>query len=59
MFETVGFSSVDRVSVRDLIGHKELGVHTQQMAVALLPPHGVALYILSVVWPQEPHQRDL
>eukprot|EP01051_Picozoa_sp_SAG22_P011261 SAG22_NODE_1067_length_5742_cov_15.152224_3_plen_149_part_00 len=54
VFETVGFSSVDRVRVRDLIGHKDLGVHTGQMAVAPLPAHGVALYNLSIVWPQQP-----
>ena len=56
-FETVGFSSVDHVSVRDLVNHKGLGVRVGSMAVPLLPAHGVALFNVSVVWPQQ--KREL
>ena len=31
IFETVGFSSVDRVMVRDLIGHQNLGTHVGEL----------------------------
>jgi hypothetical protein len=57
VFETVGFSSVDRVAVRDLIQHRAMGVHTGSMTVKPLPGHGAALYNLSIVWPQQ--QREL
>ena len=48
--QQVGFSGVDRVSVRDLIQHKAVGVHAVSMVVPPLPPHGVALYNVSIVW---------
>jgi hypothetical protein len=33
IFETVGFSSVDRVMVRDLIGHQNLGTHVGELSI--------------------------
>ena len=48
--EAVGFSSVDRVRVRDLVHHKEMGMHVGSMAVASLPTHGSVLFNVSVVW---------
>jgi alpha-galactosidase len=57
VFESVGFSSVDRVEVRDLINHRAMGMHTGSMVVPPLPAHGVALYNVSIVWVEQ-HQRD-
>ena len=56
IFETVGFSSADRVTVRELIQHKEIGAHAGSMVVPPLPAHGVALYNVSIVWAQA-HQE--
>ena len=48
--ETVGFSSVDRVRVRELVNHRDMGVHVGSMVVSPLPTHGSTLFNVSVVW---------
>jgi hypothetical protein len=54
-FEAVGFSMYDRVRVRDLLGQKGLGVRIGELddggsPIPPIPPHGVAMYNLSIVW---------
>ena len=51
LFQAVGFASCDRVSVRDVINHRELGVHIGGLAMNdSIPSHGVALLNLTAVW---------
>ena len=56
-FEDVGFTSVDRVHVRDLIGRRDLGVQLNALDVAAqgplgaaIPGHGLIMLNLTVVW---------
>ena len=53
VFETVGFSPVDRVRVRDLVHRRELGVFVGTLRLAPLPAHGSTLLNLTVVWEEE------
>ena len=52
VFEDVGFSSSDRVAVRDLLARRDLGVHIGELqGVPPLPSHGAAMFNLSITWP--------
>jgi hypothetical protein len=51
IFEHVGFASCDRVLVRNLIRHEDLGVHTGGITLdEPIPSHGSVLLNLTVVW---------
>ena len=51
VFEDVGFSSCDRVVVRDLLARKDLGVHIGELAeTPLLPSHASAMFNLTIAW---------
>ena len=50
-FEDVGFTAVDRVSVRDLVQRRDLGVHVATLHLdEPIPPHGVVMFNLTAVW---------
>ena len=54
VFQDVGFTSCDRVAVRDLLGRADLGVHVGELGGggtwAPVPAHGVAMFNLTISW---------
>jgi hypothetical protein len=49
VFEDVGFASCDRVRVRDLLKHADLGIHS--FGISMLEPvpgHGVVMLKLAI-----------
>jgi len=50
IFEDVGFTDCDRVNIRDLINHTDLGTHINSIVMPSIPSHGVAMLKLTVEW---------